>query len=113
MIFSKIINNNAKRLLNFYGKTTLRNYSINNTIIISGTPRGGTTWLAELLAAVTKSPILWEPLEPSYHQEIKEKFGWDYYVPYNYDINTDTSHKEIYTYLESVLSGNIPLAKYL
>ncbi|WP_424099178.1 sulfotransferase [Moorena producens] len=39
------------------------NYS--NILVITGSPRSGTTWLAEVLSKVTDFPILWEPLFPN------------------------------------------------
>ena len=37
-------------------------YDIRNTIVVMGWARSGTTWLAEVLSAIPKSAILFEPL---------------------------------------------------
>jgi hypothetical protein len=37
-------------------------YEIRNTIVVSGTPRSGTTWLAQTLQAIPGSAVLFEPL---------------------------------------------------
>jgi hypothetical protein len=42
--------------------TANRNYDIRNTIVVAGWARSGTTWLAEVLSAIPKSAILFEPL---------------------------------------------------
>lgn len=60
---------------------------IENNIIISGEPRGGTTWLMELLLDDRKC-IIWEPLHPvvlkkfsinNFHNDL----GHIPYIPYN------------------------------
>lgn len=42
--------------------TADRDYDIENTILVAGWARSGTTWLAEVLSAIPKSAILFEPL---------------------------------------------------
>lgn len=49
-----------QRIVAYRGK----GYDITNTVVISATPRGGSTWLAEILATIPKSCIIWEPLHP-------------------------------------------------
>jgi len=45
------------------GKLTADNgYDLRNTILVAGWARSGTTWLAELLASIPQSAILFEPL---------------------------------------------------
>jgi len=41
--------------------TASRSYDIKNTLVIAGSPRSGTTWLAELLNRIPRSAILFEP----------------------------------------------------
>jgi hypothetical protein len=48
-------------LIKLTGKSS---YDINETILISGSPRSGTTWVANLLASVTGATTLFEPLHP-------------------------------------------------
>lgn len=60
----------------------LRPYSIANTIVMSGTPRGGTSWLAEILATLPKSSLIWEPLDLEYTEEAARLgLDWRTYVP--------------------------------
>jgi hypothetical protein len=42
--------------------TANRKYDIRNTIVVAGWARSGTTWLAEVLSAIPKSAILFEPM---------------------------------------------------
>lgn len=44
--------------------TRPRDYDVRRSLVISGFPRSGTTWLAELLATVPGTGILFEPLNP-------------------------------------------------
>ena len=48
-------------LLRFFDSSQ---YDIRNTLIISGYPRSGTTWLAELVSLLPSSAVLFEPLSP-------------------------------------------------
>jgi len=41
--------------------TASRSYDLRNTLVIAGSPRSGTTWLAELLNRIPRSAILFEP----------------------------------------------------
>jgi hypothetical protein len=42
--------------------TADRDYDLRDTILVAGWARSGTTWLAEVLSAIPKSAILFEPL---------------------------------------------------
>lgn len=49
---------------------------------VFGDPRGGSTWLAEMLSKVPKTAILWEPLVPNYVEEIQDLgFSYRQYIP--------------------------------
>ena len=41
--------------------TASRSYELSRTLVIAGSPRSGTTWLAELLNEIPRSAILFEP----------------------------------------------------
>jgi hypothetical protein len=41
--------------------TASRTYDLRSTLVIAGSPRSGTTWLAELLNQIPRSAILFEP----------------------------------------------------
>ncbi len=42
---------------------------VDRHLVISGVPRGGTTWLAELLLPVPRTALVWEPLHPHHVRE--------------------------------------------
>ena len=44
-------------------KSKLRQYDPKETILISGTPRSGTTWIAEVLRTCLGYNLLWGPLQ--------------------------------------------------
>jgi hypothetical protein len=41
--------------------TSDRNYDLRETLVVAGSPRSGTTWLAEALSTLPRSAILFEP----------------------------------------------------
>ena len=56
-----------------YIKTKLRNFivecknlTLDNSIVLISAPRGGSTWLTELLAKIPGTIINWEPFHPKY-----------------------------------------------
>lgn len=49
-----------------------KDYDIRNTIVVSGTPRGGTTWLLELLETLPDYKSIFEPFNPLWFPKIKE-----------------------------------------
>lgn len=53
-------------------------YATNDPMIICGQPRGGTTWLAEVMAD-KKTGLIWEPLHPKLMEKFKhtKKLGND------------------------------------
>jgi hypothetical protein len=71
-------------VLGHYSKWLSRTYDINNTIVISGVPRGGTTWLYEmLLESIPRSCGIWEPLslESKYNVRVRQlNFAWRQYM---------------------------------
>jgi hypothetical protein len=78
MIARKSINN----ILEQYGKLLSKNYDIANTIVIAGVPRGGTTWLYEiLLNSIPQSCGIWEPLALYTNARLtKLNFSWREYI---------------------------------
>jgi hypothetical protein len=65
-------------------------------ILISGMPRGGTTWFGDLLLNIENSSLLWEPLRPFRFYEMglnkfSDELGWFPYIPE--DENWDEGHQ--------------------
>jgi Sulfotransferase domain len=53
-----------------------------SVLIILGDPRGGTTWLAELVKQIPLTAMVWEPLSVSQVKEVKALgFQWRQYIP--------------------------------
>ncbi|MDH5380355.1 MAG: hypothetical protein OEW75_05870 [Cyclobacteriaceae bacterium] len=53
-----------------------------NSILIFSDPRGGSTWLAELLECIPNSFIFWEPFAEIYKKPLKSlHFGWRQHIP--------------------------------
>ena len=78
------------------------NINQKKSIVISGVPRGGTTWLAELLNTDKKSAILWEPLHPEYYPPVKQ-----YNFKYRQFFDAKYSDNRIYTLFDNMLRGKL------
>ena len=50
-------------MLSLFGRMKAVNYDVNNTIVIAGTGRSGTTWLMEILNTIPRTCMIWEPLD--------------------------------------------------
>lgn len=82
------------------GHVRLFPYDIRRTIVITGSPRSGTTWLAELLGTIPRSAMLWEPLFPDADPELRRiGFRERTYVP------PDAERPDMEAYLRRVLTG--------
>ncbi len=70
------------------------------SVMIAGTARSGTTWLAELLAALAPTRILFEPYNPGKVNEISGLHYFQYLRP-------EDQHELLYDYTSKVVSGKI------
>ena len=78
------------------------NYDLRQTIVLSGSPRGGTTWVAEILSTIPRSSLLFEPLHLKWNPELKQiGFRWHTYIPPGLD------WPEAEKYLRRALKGRI------
>lgn len=78
------------------------NCAIEDTYIISGDPRGGTTWLSEIIREIPRTALVWEPLSIPLIKELnKLNFSHRQYIPENND------WPEAIGYLNKVFKGNI------
>jgi len=78
------------------------NYRLQNTIVLTGAPRSGTTWLGELLNTIPHSVIIFEPLHIRRVSEAKlAGFDWMTYL--------DPGQKNplAYDYMDKVLRGQV------
>lgn len=87
-------------LLSIYGSWRARRYEVKNTIVIACTGRGGSTWLAQILSALPKHHLLWEPLHWRTNPDC-QKFGFGRPVY----IRPDGHTPEQYDYLLRILTG--------
>ena len=82
--------------------TSSSRYDIGNTLVIAGFPRSGTTWLAELIATLPRTAVLFEPLD---HRTIpaarRAGLSWENFRA------PDELWPEGEQYLQEVLSGNV------
>ena len=85
-------------------KTTSKpyRYKLNDTIVVSGTPRGGTTWLMEILLTLPRYKYVFEPFHKLWFPQVN-KFGLNQrpYIPPHQDNYT------MYTFLEDVFTGRM------
>ena len=65
-----------------WGQLQARNYDINNTILLSCVPRGGSTWLAEILQTIPRYVGIWEPFHASFNPDaLRQGFSSSTYLP--------------------------------
>lgn len=69
-------------LIRFYSRN--KTFHENDLLMICGDPRGGSTWLAEILAELPTTALLWEPLHLNHTDWFKNLgFGWRQHIPIN------------------------------
>lgn len=86
--------------LQTWGHWQARKYDVGKTIVVASSPRGGSTWLAEIVGTLPGYPLLYEPLNRNRNPEC-HRFGFTSvtYMP----VDADEATKK--TYLYQVLSG--------
>lgn len=97
-ISGAIANYKSKQLIEqFYLKNKLNS---NNNIIITGSPRSGTTWLAEVFLKIQGGFMLFEPLSLTGVERVKDmEFDWRQHIP------EDEIWTEATTYFEDLHKG--------
>ncbi|CAD5243168.1 sulfotransferase [Thermococcus camini] len=80
----------------------LHDFRIEDTIVISGTPRSGSTWLMELLESLPEYKSVFEPFHPSWYPEFR-KLG----IPYDPYVPTSEDYPKLRAYLEKVFTGRV------
>ena len=89
-------------MLHLIKNITARHYTTNETIVLSGTSRGGTTLLAEIVSTLPKTQLLWEPLRPSNNRECERYgFGWHHY----FEPDKDTHLQK--NYIDKLFNGEL------
>jgi hypothetical protein len=88
--------------LSCYGRLKAGSYDIGNTIVMTGSPRSGTTWLSEILHTIPRSCILHEPIRPYSVPEIDALgLGWRPYIA------PEVDWPETEEFMRRVLTGQI------
>jgi len=78
-----------------------KNIDINNTILLSGSPRSGTTWLMEILGALPNYTYLFEPLNPIRFSSESFKVGFRSRPYFQSDIEWPVGEE----YLRKIFTG--------
>jgi len=95
----KNINNNI--IKNIFSKLYVeRNHNLNNTIIVAGTGRSGTTWLAQILEKYLRYRFIFEPFHPL---QVKE-FNKHEYKKY---LRPEDNNPELHSVINKILTGRI------
>jgi hypothetical protein len=90
----------ADTLLYALGHLSAQICGLQNTVVVAASPRGGSTWLAELLSHQPGAVVLWEPLHPGNNPVCrKHGFGWQNYIPEGVEWEGQKR------YLEDILTG--------
>ena len=80
-----------------YGRCRLR-----DGLAVAGTPRSGTTWLAQILSEIPGSAVLFEPIQPTHVPgSSRAGFSWRTHVP------PDAAWPEGEQYLRRVFRGKV------
>lgn len=80
----------------------VRDFDPRENFIISSDPRGGSTWLSEIVSLVPGTAILWEPLNIGAVRQFRELgFGWRQHIPEGED------WPEAETRFRAVFSGRV------
>jgi hypothetical protein len=81
----------------------------NEAILLAGSGRSGTTWLADLLCTAPRIQQIYEPTHPTFISSIRTLTGYDTRDPYirSYYINPVASDIDWYKFWHDVLVGKI------
>ena len=106
--FKSILTWKAKNVylksISFRNRHPSFSYPIDSNIVIFGSGRSGTTWIAEVLNQIEGSTLLNEPLKNSNSKRIQKLglTGWGQYIPEN-----DTEWKEAHRFFTQLFSGQV------
>ena len=73
---------------------------IGRAVLITGTARSGTTWLAEIISSQIASRLMFEPFNP----ELVEEYGTHHYFQY---MRPDDEDEQLHSYCQQVFSGAV------
>jgi len=82
--------------------TLHREYDVNDTILIFGAPRSGTTWLMEILSCIPRYKTVFEPLHRYWYPQVS-----NLNIPYRPYLSPSQENPNIHNYLKNVFSGKV------
>jgi hypothetical protein len=72
MTLDSLVRSLGNKALDAYGAWRARRYDAQDTIVVACTGRGGSTWLAQIIAALPRHHLLWEQLHWRTNPECQE-----------------------------------------
>ena len=80
-VLVNMVDNKFKEVL--FTKLIKRTYSPSDNHLIFANPRGGSTWLMEIIQSITNEPVIWEPLDRRNRDKafVELNFGGLQYIP--------------------------------
>lgn len=100
-MLEKYIKTTVNPVLQAWGSSNSKHYNINNTIVVASSPRGGSTWLAEIIGSLPGYPIINEPLYRQKNPEC-EKYGFTTSLTYVPASEEEPSKRD---YLHQIFTG--------
>lgn len=82
-----------------YIKLGAQEFSAENALVITGSPRSGTTWLSNIFSAPPGFTSILEPLHPEIKEPKQFGFSWRTFIP------PDEKRPDVREYLNAVFSG--------
>lgn len=96
----RIVRYAGNGVLDMYGNWRAERYDVRNTIVVACTGRGGSTWLAQIIASLPRHHLLWEQLHWRTNPECQEYgFGKPLYL------TSQRATKEQERYVRQILAG--------
>jgi hypothetical protein len=79
------------------------------SILLSGSARSGTTWLANILSCIPRTQQIFEPMIPLWNDEIRRLTGWDRSDPYirGVYLRPEGEYREWEAYIYKLMTGQI------
>lgn len=77
-----------------------KHFDPSKNLLLFSSPRGGSTWLSQILLTVPKTILIWEPINPRKNKRLRDlNFGWRQSIPEN------EKWKDAEDFFFNVLSG--------
>ena len=101
------VDSKIRTVIGLYNLKNQLGISRPKNIAIFASPRGGSTWLSEILCELPNSFSVFEPLNPNYHEELKPlKLARYHYL------SEDENHTALYKLFNGLFNGTLPWKSY-